>query len=138
MKFLCNPVINLQVRNTFKNLQTKIKIFTKNGLDTVENVNMKFQSHPVLHFQVTINNKNLQNNKKIQPEIGSNKFKVPTPINCAICVIEIRSLTENGCETVANVLKNVIKKIQPNPATYSQTSTYKNFNQKLQWNLKNV
>ena len=75
------------------------------------NVNMKFQSHPVIH---------------------------PTLINSVNCVIEIGFITENGFETVENVMKKVIKKIQTNPATYSKLpKPTNNLNQKL-LNLKNV
>ena len=57
---------------------------------------------------------------------STEKFKVHPPKKLVNCELKIRNFTENGKDTVENVLNNVNMKFQSNPvAHYEVTNTYK-------------
>ena len=74
---------------------------------------MKFEKNPVIHFHIT------STLKSLKLKIGKHSTLTPVEIwvNCEFkkwCTI----FTENGCDTVANVLKNGCMKFKSNTATH--------------------
>ena len=102
---------------------------TKGG----EGCYIKCQSNAVSYFQITSTYKNF--NQKLQSGNSSMKIVVKnwksTPVEKWVdCELQITIFSENGWDTVANVIKNVFLKLKSNPVTHFEvTSTFKNFNQ---------
>ena len=94
---------------------------------------IKCQSNAVSYFQITSTYKKF--NQKLQSKNSSLKIVVKnsksTPFEKWVnCELQITIFTENGWDTVANVIKNVFLKFKINQVTHFEVrSTFKNFNQ---------